>query len=278
MIVEDSLDRKTILDQPQLFFVQTASAGYEGIDVDSATEAGVWVSFAPANETGNAISVAELAVMLMIGASRRLNRALASVRDHELTANHLSSALFGKVACIVGLGSVGRALVERLQPFGMVLLGTDPHPERVPHGITAYSADRLHEAVRDADYVVVCAPGSKQNEHLIDAGVLASMKDGAIVVNVARGMLVDEGALADAMQSGHVAAAGLDVLGIEPADPANPLLAYAQALITPHIAGATDLMLAGTVDYVANVIDDLARGKKPSSVLNAPAHPRRAFA
>jgi phosphoglycerate dehydrogenase-like enzyme len=216
--------------------------------------------------------------MLMIGASRRLNRALASVRDHELTANHLSSALFGKVACIVGLGSVGRALVERLQPFGMVLLGTDPHPERVPHGITAYSADRLHEAVRDADYVVVCAPGSKQNEHLIDAGVLASMKDGAIVVNVARGMLVDEGALADAMQSGHVAAAGLDVLGIEPADPANPLLAYAQALITPHIAGATDLMLAGTVDYVANVIDDLARGKKPSSVLNAPAHPRRAFA
>lgn len=277
MIVVDSLDRTTISSQPQLFFVQTASAGYEGIDIDAATEAGIWVSFSPAKETGNDISVAELGVMLMIGASRRLNRALASVRDHELTTNHLSTALFGKTACIVGLGSVGRALAERLAPFGMKLRGTDPHPERAPAGVEAYSSDRLHDAVRDAEYVIVCASGGKQNEHLINAGVLASMKDGAIVINVARGTLIDEGALAGAMQSGHIAAAGLDVLSVEPADPKNPLLAYPQALITPHIAGATDVMLAGTIDYLARVIDDLVQGKKPGSVLNTPEHPRRAL-
>jgi len=89
--------------------------------------------------------------------------------------------------------------------------------------------------------------------------------------------LVDEAALAGAIKSGHIAAAGLDVLEIEPADPANPLLDYPQALITPHIAGATDVMLAGTIDYLACVIDDLVRGKKPEAVLNAPSHPRRAF-
>jgi phosphoglycerate dehydrogenase-like enzyme len=277
MIAVDSLDRTTIVSQPQLFFVQTASAGYEGIDVDAATEAGIWVSYAPAKDTGNAISVAELGVMLMIGASRRLNRALASVRDHELLTNHLSTALFGKIACIVGLGSVGRALAERLAPFGMQLRGTDPHPERAPHGVDAYPATRLHDAVRDADYVIVCAPGSKENEHLIDAEILAAMKDGAIVINVARGTLIDEAALAAALQSGHIAAAGLDVLSVEPANPDNPLLAYPQAVITPHIAGGTDVMLAGTLDYLVSVVDDLDKGKRPQSVLNMPSHPRRAL-
>jgi len=277
MIVADSLDKKTIASQPQLFFVQTASAGYERIDIDAATEAGIWVAFAPAADTGNAVSVAELGVMLMIGASRRLNRALASIRDHELASNHLSTALFGKTACIVGLGSVGRALATRLHGFGMLLLGTDEHPEHAPQGIEAHAADRLRDVVRDADYVILCAPGSKQNEHLIDAGLLSSMKAGAIVINVARGTLIDEAALAAALQSGHIAAAGLDVLSVEPAAADNPLLAYPQALLTPHIAGATDVMLSGTIDYLVGVFNHLARGKKPASVLNAPASPRRAL-
>ncbi len=277
-LVVGSFDRDTIATQSQLFFIQTASAGYEGVDIDAATDSGIWVSSSPAGETGNAVSVAELGVMLMIGASRRLNRALASVRDHGLTTDHLATALHGKTACIVGLGSIGRALVERLGPFGMTLRGTDEHPESAPHGVEAFATNELHRAVHDADYVLVCAPGSKANEHLIDAAALASMKDGAILINVARGTLVDENALASALKSGHIAAAGLDVLGVEPAEPQNPLLAYPQALITPHIAGPTDVTLAGTVDYLARVIDDLVAGKKPHSVLNAPAHPRRTLA
>ncbi len=276
-IVVGPFDKRAIAEQSQLFFIQTASAGYEGVDLDAATESGIWVSFAPAGETGNAISVAELAVMLMIGASRRLNRALASVRRHELRTDHLATALYGKTACIVGLGSIGGALARCLASFGMTLRGTDEHPERAPHDVDAFPTAKLHDAVHDADYVIVCAPGSKANENLIDAAMLASMKDGAIVINVSRGTLVDEDALAAALESGHIAAAGLDVLKVEPADPRNPLLAYPQALITPHIAGATDVMLAGTLDYLARVIDDLAAGKKPQSVLNAPANPRRAL-
>jgi len=159
----------------------------------------------------------------------------------------------------------------------MVLRGTDIHPERAPHGIDAYAANKLLDAVRDADYVVVCAPGGKQNEHLIDAEVLAAMKDGAVIVNVDRGILIDEAALSAALQSGHLAAAGLDVLSVEPAAPDNPVLAYPQALLTPHIAGSTDVMLAGTVDHVVGVVDDLTKGKKPPAVLNTPLHPRRAL-
>ena len=276
-IVVGSFDRATIEQQPKLFFIQTASAGYEGVDIDAATESGIWVSFAPAGETGNAISVAELGIMLMIGASRRLTRSLASVQDHGLVTNHLATALYGKTACIVGLGSVGRALVERLAPFGMTLRGTDEHPESAPHAVDAFPTENLHDAVRDADYVILCAPSSKENEHLIDSAMLASMKDGAIVINVSRGTLVDEDALAAALQGGHIAAAGLDVLAVEPADQKNPLLAHPEALITPHIAGATDVMLAGTLDYLTSVVDGLVAGKKPHSVLNSPAQPRRAL-
>ncbi len=275
VLVGGSLDRAAIANQSRLFFIQTVSAGYEGIDIEAATESGVWVAFAPAAVTGNAISVAELAVMLMIGASRRLNRALASVRDHGLDSNHVATALHGKTACIVGLGAIGRALAERLAPFGMSLRGTDEHPEHAPPGVAAFPTDGLHDAVRGADYVVVCAPGSKSNENLIGSSVFEAMNGGAIVVNVSRGTLVDEDALAAALQSGRVAAAGLDVLKVEPAAADNPLLAYPQVLITPHVAGPTDVMLAGTVDYVAGVIDGLIAGRKPQSVLNAPAHPRR---
>ena len=277
LLVVESLDRATIASQSQLFFIQTASAGYEGVDVDAATEQGIWVSSAPAGETGNAISVAELAIMLMIGASRRLNLALASVRDHGLTTNHIATALYKKTACIVGLGSVGRALVERLVPFGMALRGTDGHPEHAPHGVEAFPTNKLSDAARDADYVIVCAPGSKDNENLVNAAMLASMKNGAILINVARGTLVDEDALAAALQSGHIAAAGLDVLKVEPADPENPLLALPQALITPHIAGSTDVMLLGTLEYLVSVIEDLVAGKRPYSVVNVPARPRRAL-
>ncbi len=159
----------------------------------------------------------------------------------------------------------------------MTLCGTDEHPERAPYDVDVFPTAKLHEAVRDADYGIVCAPGGKPNDNLIDAAVIASMKNGAIVINVSRGTLVDEDALAAALQSGHIAAAGLDVLKVEPADPGNPLLAYPQALITAHIAGATDVMLAGTLEYLLRVIHDLEAGKKPQSVLNAPANPRRAL-
>ena len=163
LFVVGTLEARAIEKQSRVFFIQTASAGYEGIDVDAATERGIWVSAAPAAETGNAVSVGrEVAVMLMIGASRRAqSRAIASVHDRALAPDHLATALSGKTACIVGLGSVGRAVVERLPAFGMTLVATDEHPEHAPPGIRAYGASALHEAVREADYVVVCAAGKR---------------------------------------------------------------------------------------------------------------------
>jgi len=100
------------------------------------------------------------------------------------------------------------------------------------------------------------------------------MQRGAILVNIARGMLIDEAALVDAVTHGQISAAGLDVLKNEPPDRSDPLLQLPQVLVTPHIAGLTDLMLDGTVHYISHVIEEFAAGKKPKSILNSPARPR----
>lgn len=101
------------------------------------------------------------------------------------------------------------------------------------------------------------------------------MKRGTILVNIARGMLIDETALVDAVTNGQISAAGLDVLKNEPPDRKDPLLQLPQVLVTPHIAGLTDLMLDGTVHYISHVIEEFVAGKKPKSVLNSPSKPRR---
>ena len=260
--------------QPKLLLIQTASDGYEEVDIDAASELGIWVSYAPADLTGNATSVAEFAVLLLLGAARHLGEALISLHRDPVKPPTLNLSLSGKTVCIVGLGTIGQKLVERLRPFGVKLVATDEHPENAPADVTAYPADQLNTAVAQADFVVICVRASKENENLVNAAALAAMKRGVILVNVARGMLVDERALVHAVTNGKISAAGLDVLRNEPPDRKDPLLQLPQVLVTPHIAGLTDLMLNGTVNYICQVIEEFAAGKKPKSILNSPAKPR----
>ncbi len=274
LLLMGSVTKEEMDAQPKLGFLQTVSAGYEGVDVDAATALGVWVSFAPSEITGNAVAVAEFAVLLMLGASRRLNQALHAVRDHAVAVPRFNPALSGKTVCIVGLGGIGRLLAERLLPFGMRILATEDHPKDVPEGVTVSPTDQLTSILAESDYVVLCLRADKENANLFDAAMFRAMKQGAILVNVARGSLIDEAALYDAVKSGHLAAAGLDVMHTEPVDPQSPLLTLPQVLITPHIAGPSDLMLQGTVDYVAKAVGDFAGGTRPSSLVNAPEKPR----
>ena len=208
--------------QTKLGLLQTASAGYDGVDVEAATKAGIWVASAPTTKTGNGESVAEFAVLLMLAASRRLNEELAFTRDGEQVRPEkpeVNMALHGKTVCIVGLGGIGDLLVERLRGFGMVLTGVDKHPEHAPAGVKGYGSDQLKFALATADYVVLAIPGTKENENMIDAEVLAAMKKGAVLLNVSRGTLVDEPALLVAVTSGHLYGAGLDVVKNEPVKP-----------------------------------------------------------
>jgi len=274
LVAMGSVGRELLLEQPKLKLIQTASDGYEEVDIDAASELGIWVSYAPADLTGNATSVAEFAVLLLLGAARHVGEALISLHGRPVRPPTLNLSLSGKTVCIIGMGSIGQQLVERLRPFGVKMVATDEHPENAPADVTAYPADQLNTAVAHADFVVICVRASKENENLINAAQLAAMKRGAILINIARGMLIDETALVDAVTHGQISAAGLDVLKNEPPDRKDPLLRLPQVLVTPHIAGLTDLMLEGTVKYISHVIEEFVAGKKPKSILNSPAKPR----
>jgi phosphoglycerate dehydrogenase-like enzyme len=263
--------------QKRLGLLQTASAGYDGVDVEAATEAGIWVASAPTTKTGNGESVAEFAVMLMLAASRRLNEAVAFTRENSEARSdkpEMGPALYGKTVCIVGLGGIGDLLVERLRGFGMVLTGVDEHPEHAPRGMTVRGTDKLAFALTTADYVILAIPGTKENENIIDTSALAAMKKGAVLINVSRGILVDKSALLAAVKSGHLYGAGLDVVKDEPVKPSNPLLSNPRIFVTPHIAGSTDIMLQGTMNYLGEVLARYAEGILPEGVVNQTRHPR----
>jgi phosphoglycerate dehydrogenase-like enzyme len=269
--------RETLESLPDLVLVQTLSDGYESVDIEAATELGVWVSYAPADITGNADSVAEFAVLLLLAAVRRVGVAMASIRANARDRQLPVPSLMRKTVCIVGPGTIGSRIAQRLLPFGVRLTGVDRHPLHAPKEMATRPLEELKEAVAEADFVLFCVRATKENTHMIDAGVLAAMKKGAVVVNIARGTLIDEQALYEAVQSGHIGGAGLDVLEHEPMQPDDPLLTLPQILVTPHVAGITDLMLEGTADYLAEVIGKLKKAEKFSSLLNDPRSPRLAL-
>src|ERR1700733_13217492 len=277
IIAFGKVDSKEIEAQTELGLLQMASAGYEGVDVNAATKAGVWVGSAPTTKTGNGESVAEVAVLLMLAASRRLNEELAFTHGGAQSQPEKwegNKALFSKTACIVGLGGIGDLLIERLRGFGMILTGVDNHPEHAPNGVRGYGHDELKVAAAQADYLVLAIPGTKENENMIDGTVLAGMKKNAVLVNVARGTLVDEPALLAAVKSGHLFGAGLDVVKDEPLSKDNPLLMEPRIFVTPHIAGSTDLMLDGTVKYLGEVVARYRNGLRSEGIVNEPMNPR----
>jgi len=277
LLASGSVGQAELHGQNKILLVQTTSTGYETIDIGAASNLGIWVSYAPSELTGNATSVAEFAILLLLGTSRDLRETLRSIEKPTAPAPRVHRSLNGKTVCIVGLGDIGLQVVDRLRPFGVLLVATDEHPDAAPQDVVAFRPDQLLSAVADADYVVVCARASKANENLIDAKVIRGMKPGAILINIARGTLIDEDELLLALQSGHIAAIGFDVVREEPLSPSNSFLQVPQALITPHIAAFTDLMLDGTVSFVANVIRELSAGKLPHSLLNHPISPRKRF-
>lgn len=255
--------------------IQQFGVGLETVDVAAATSAGVWVARVPSAGTGNAESVAEHAILLMLALSRKLAQAREALQ-RRVVGDPAGKALFGKTACIVGLGGVGSALAVRLQSFGMNLIGVRSRPSIAgPSGVRMriLGATDLVTAVAGADYVIVCVTQNASNQNLIDRKTLSAMKPAAMLINVARGGVVDYDALLEALESGQLAAAGLDVFPGEPVDPQHPLLKH-NVIATPHIAGVTDVSYDGIAREVARNVERYASGQRPLHAVNEPAAPR----
>ncbi|HEY2441580.1 MAG TPA: NAD(P)-dependent oxidoreductase, partial [Streptosporangiaceae bacterium] len=241
--------------------VQQFGVGLEKVDVAAATELGVWVSRIPGDAGGNADSVAELALLQMLALTRRLDQAREALWNQRWEQRPLGGTLLGSTILIVGLGSIGEALVARLAGFGARLLGVREHPERGgPDGLDEVAGPGdLGRLLGQADVVVCCAMLHGGNRAMFGEAAFAAMREGALFINVARGGLVDEAALLAALESGRLAGAGLDVHATEPADPESALLRHPRVFATPHVGGLTRTMFTRTGRVFAENLDRWAK-------------------
>lgn len=257
---------------PRLLAVSTFGAGYDSVDVEACTRAGVAVM----NQAGaNAVSVAEHAIGLMLSVIHRLGESDRRLRTETGLSREglMGRELHGKVLGLVGIGHVGTRVALLARAFGMRVLATDPlvSPEEIANrGATPAPLDQL---LRESDVVSLHCPRDRTTLGMLDAAAFARMKQGAIFVSTARGGIHDEAALAAALESGHLAGAGLDVWEREPPPLGHPLLAQANVVATFHTAGVTREARLNIAVWGADQIVAVARGERPPRLVNAAAWP-----
>jgi len=261
-----------------LRLIQQWGAGLEGVDREAASTRGIAVANVPTAGTGNAESVAEWCVLAALALLRRLSEAERTLRAGTGWGVPMGRSLLGRTAGIVGLGGIGRALAERLRPFGVRLLAVKRQPdpplaERLGLAWLGGMAE-LDTLLAQAEVLFLCLPLNAETRGIIDERALALLPAGAVLVNPARGALVCEEALLRALGEGRLQGAGLDVFGVEPLDPASPLLASPGLVATPHVAGVTDLSYRGIADGVASNVRRLRSGEPLLNCVN-PGHPGR---
>lgn len=223
----------------KLKVIARGGIGLDNIDCDAAKEKGITVANTPG---ASSLSVAELAIGLMFAASRKIAKADAALKKGQwLKKECMGCELAGKTLGIIGIGGIGQALARIAGVLGMEVIATKRDLSSIPPalkelGVTVVSFDEL---LARADYISLHLPKTAESSLLISEPQFNKMKDGVIFINCARGGIVDEAALAQAVKSGKVAAAAVDVFAKEPPDQDNPLLGLENVILTPHIGASS---------------------------------------
>lgn len=247
------------------------AVGYDNVDLREATRRGVWVTNTPDVLT---TATADCAMGLMLAVARRLGEGDRAVRaghfDGWRPDYMLGLDLHGATLALVGFGRIGRAVAERAGAFGMRVLYTDRSGATPPAHLRGARRVSLPEALERADIVSLHAPLTPDTQHLIDEVALGAMKRSAILINTARGALVDEGALVAALGEGRIAGAGLDVYEHEP-QLAPGLADCPNTLLSPHLGSATHRTRSAMARVCALNAVAAARGEVPPNAVNAAA-------
>ncbi len=231
------VDAEAIAAAKNLKVVARAGVGLDNVDVDAATNAGVMVVNAP---TSNIVSAAELAVALLLASARNIFPAHQALRNNEWKRSKYSGVeLSDKVVGVVGLGRIGLLVAQRLSAFGVQLIAYDPFVQPGRAAQLGVRMVELDELLGESDFITVHLPKNKETLGLIGAEALTKVKPTVHIVNAARGGIVDEQALFDALSQGRVAGAGLDVYAKEPCTD-SPLFTLDNVVATPHLGASTD--------------------------------------
>lgn len=265
LIADERLPEETLARCGKLKWLYSLSAGVEHLPFGALRAKGVFVS----NASGiHGTQMAEQTLGVMILFSRQLHRALAFQRRKVWGRPQLAvGELAGRTLCVIGTGAIGREIARKAKAFDMRVTGLRRHPAPLPDFDAVLGMDAFHAALAEADYVVLVTPLTNETYHLMDAAAFACMKKTAVFLNVSRGDTVDEAALVEALRSGVIAGAGLDVFHEEPLPAASPLWEMENVVVTPHSAGLVpDYFDRAAALFIRNFIDLRAGRPVPNAV------------
>ena len=232
----DAIDSRALQAADRLKVIARYGVGVDSVDLEAARKKGIVVTNTPG---ANSVSVAELALGLMLALARQIPEAVEAVHQGKWP-RYSGVSLEGKMIGILGLGAIGKQLARRLVGFDCKTMAFDPFADTVfakEHSIILASLEAVTE---QSDFISLHLPLLAETRGIVNDAFLSRMKKGSFLINTSRGEVVDEGALLKALQSGHLKGAGLDAFTVEPPEAGNPLLALPQVIATPHLGAQTD--------------------------------------
>lgn len=257
----------TLSGSGRLTVVARFGVGYDNVDVPACTAAGVLLTITP---DGVRRPVAVSVITLLLALSHRLIEKDRLTREGRWAEKlgYMGQGVTGRTLGVIGYGNIGREVFRLAQPFGMRHLAFDPHlPADAGQELGVELVD-LDTLLTQSDFVAVCCALTPETHHLIDAARLARMKPNAYLINVARGPIVDQAALTEALEERRIAGAGLDVFEQEPVDPSDPVVTLDNVIVAPHAICWTDECFLGNGRSACESILDVAAGRAPRYVVN----------
>jgi phosphoglycerate dehydrogenase-like enzyme len=241
--------------------------GYDTVDVAAMTRAGVLVTNTPSSMPRPVATTALTFVLALAGKLFLKDRLTRSGRWHERMDN-MGVGLTGRTLGVIGAGRIGQEILRMARSFDLKLIAADPFANDIELGYVGARKVELADLLREADFIVVCCLLNERTRHLIGAKEFALMRPNALFINVARGPIVDEPALIEALRERRIAGAGLDVFEQEPISPSNPLLAMDNVILTPHSLCWTDECFHNMASTGLKSIVDALSGRVPEFVVN----------
>lgn len=275
VLIGHPIDRAMIEAAVNCRFIMTLSVGFDVVDLDAATERGIPVSNCPLYCSSE---VAQHAITLALTTSRKIHELIPHTReagwDYKQTRpiHSFATRRFG----IVGLGRIGRNAARYAQGLGMTVLAYDPYLDDDLFELLGVERRyQLEDLLDDADILSIHCPLTDETWHMIDAAALKRMKPHAVVVNTARGAIIDIPALEEALRNGDIAGAGIDVLEVEPPSGSEPILSLPSAVVTPHIAWYSEESHHQNMVDGMNELVRVLRGERPRYIVNPQIFSRR---
>jgi D-3-phosphoglycerate dehydrogenase len=270
LVLAPSVTVRSLEDAGRLAVIARFGVGYDNVDIQACSRAGVIVTITP---DGVRRPVAAAAITFLLALAHRLLEKDRLTREARWAEKlmYMGTGTTGRTLGVIGLGNIGREVFRLASSFGMRHIAFDPYVSAEAAASVGAELIGLETLMCESDYVVICCVLTDETRHMVNARRLALMKQGAYLINVARGPIVDEAALIRVLQERRIAGAGLDVFEREPPDPGNPLFKLDNVILTPHAVCWTDECFAGNGRSAVGSILEVAAGRLPGNIVNREA-------